>query len=324
MYATVVTPLATFFSVFDGHGGTHAAQFASKHLLPDVVRLIGSKVSFESALRRAFLATDRALITPKATTQTSVDDDDDIENAPEKETGHELTQLKSSQPDIVEETQRTSGTTATVVAVTSTEIFVAHVGDTRAVLARSVRISDSQSQQEHERLCDDHRADRPDEAMRIERAGGLVMDVRGIARVNGTLAVSRSLGDAHMTGLVTADPDVTVRQLTGDETFIVVASDGLWDVVSDADGVAVVHAVRADAPKKWLEDAAKALVELAWERGSHDDICAMIIDVQSSVPDKDVAAASTPLTATHAIDAEQHQLELGQMTQRKRTSQKPW
>ncbi len=75
-----------------------------------------------------------------------------------------------------------AGCTANVVMITKTEIICANAGDSRAVLSKKTKAKD---------LSVDHKPDLPNEKRRIERAGGFVEE----SRVNGMLALSRSLGD---------------------------------------------------------------------------------------------------------------------------------
>lgn len=123
------------------------------------------------------------------------------------------------------EMQSYAGCTACVVLVTKTEIYCANAGDSRAVLSKKLRAKD---------LSVDHKPDTPSERRRIERANGFVEE----SRVNGMLALSRSLGDFEYKNnpilkpqdqIISAYPDVTVEKLTNDTDFIVVACDGIWD-----------------------------------------------------------------------------------------------
>lgn len=61
--------------------------------------------------------------------------------------------------------------------------------------------------------------------------GGYVEFHRGSWRVHGTLAVSRSIGDAHLKDWVIAEPDTKIIRLTPDMEYLVLASDGLWQEV---------------------------------------------------------------------------------------------
>eukprot|EP00758_Cryptobia_borreli_P002291 Tbor_TRINITY_DN2922_c0_g1::TRINITY_DN2922_c0_g1_i1::g.1118::m.1118/K14803/PTC2_3; protein phosphatase PTC2/3 len=131
-----------------------------------------------------------------------------------------------------------SGSTAVAVSVNEKEIVCASVGDSRAVLCRKDGSTVS--------LSEDHKPENPEERARIEAAGGHVSD----NRVNGELAMSRALGDfqykeqtniAVDKQLVTHIPDVvTVPREEGDE-FIVIACDGIFDVMTNQQVVEFVR-----------------------------------------------------------------------------------
>jgi serine/threonine protein phosphatase PrpC len=137
------------------------------------------------------------------------------------------------------------GSTAAVVLVQDETLISANVGDSRAVLSRSGQAL---------ALTLDHKPDSPSERARIEALGGEVTWVgqrdangvpivgEGVYRVNGTLAVSRSLGDVPARPYVS--DEVEIRALARDrgaDEFVLIASDGLWDVMSSGEAVAFVH-----------------------------------------------------------------------------------
>lgn len=162
------------------------------------------------------------------------------------------------------------GSTATVVVLKGGEMWIAHVGDTRAVMGMFGG--------GFVRLCEDHRPGRTEECERIEATGGLVVNVAGVPRVNGVLAVSRALGDADLKEVVIGTPDVRKVVLGGGEMFVVVATDGLWDVVGDEECVKVVRECWGD-----VQVCVKRLVDLACEKGSKDDVCVLCVDVAKVV-----------------------------------------
>lgn len=164
----------------------------------------------------------------------------------------------------------TCGSTATIILLSGEELIVAHVGDSRAVMSRAG---------EAVRLCDDHRPGREDEMERIEAAGGLILKVGGTYRVNGTLAVSRAIGDRGLKEFVVADPEIISRMLCAEDEFLVVASDGLWDFVTDQDCVDMTTRILVDHSPSSLERAAKNLVQIACERGSSDDVSVVVVDL---------------------------------------------
>lgn len=156
---------------------------------------------------------------------------------------------------------------------------MAHVGDSRAVLCAKGGVT--------RRLCEDHLAGRPDELDRIEASGGLVVDVRGVCRVNGVLAVSRAIGDIGLKDLVIANPDVCRVPLTGGEEFLLIASDGVWDVLSDEESVHMVRHIlftheksqEGEEEEGMEEKAAKSIIACAWDRGSTDDMSVIVVNL---------------------------------------------
>lgn len=171
-----------------------------------------------------------------------------------------------------------SGCTATVALVHrhdgKTRLYVANVGDSRAVLATS-RAS--------QRLSTDHRACDAAEAKRVTEDGGVVR----YGRVGGQLSVSRSLGDHHLknSGL-SCIPDISVTEVGPGENALVIASDGLWDTIDDdcaaflIDGVvSSTHEASGSNPvaKTLKETCAAHLVKEAKKRGSRDNILAMVV-----------------------------------------------
>ena len=84
-------------------------------------------------------------------------------------------------------------------------------------------------------LSIDHKPNSKEERQRIENAGGVVVWA-GTWRVGGVLAVSRAFGDRPLKRFVIPTPDIKQEQLTSDDEFIILASDGLWDVVSNQVG----------------------------------------------------------------------------------------
>ncbi|KAG8381159.1 hypothetical protein BUALT_Bualt06G0093400 [Buddleja alternifolia] len=189
----------------------------------------------------------------------------------------------------------TTGSTAVVAVVGETEIVVANCGDSRAVLSRggvAVQVSD------------DHKPDRPDELERIENCGGKVINWNG-QRVLGVLATSRSIGDQYLKPFVITEPEVKVINRTHRDEFLVLASDGLWDVVSNdlacqvvrrcLDGrlrcsrlVTVQDMINSPTHFEGIVtgspavEAAAVLAELAMARGSRDNISVTMVELKPS------------------------------------------
>lgn len=97
----------------------------------------------------------------------------------------------------------------------------------------------------------------------------------GTWRVNGNLSVSRAIGDAKDKKYVIGEGDVSHTTMTGTEDYLVVACDGIWDVVDDQELVECIGSHFAKGREKHA--AARALVEFAKSEGSGDNMTAIIV-----------------------------------------------
>nr|GLL32779.1 probable protein phosphatase 2C 59 [Ipomoea trifida]GMD21762.1 probable protein phosphatase 2C 59 [Ipomoea batatas]GMD26317.1 probable protein phosphatase 2C 59 [Ipomoea batatas] len=154
-----------------------------------------------------------------------------------------------------------AGSTASTAILVGDRLLVANVGDSRAVICRGgTAIAVSR----------DHKPDQKDERQRIEDAGGFVMWA-GTWRVGGVLAVSRAFGDRLLKQYVVADPEIKEEKVDSSLEFLILASDGLWDVVTNEEAVSMVK------PIPEPEEAAKRLMQEAYQRGSSDNITIIIV-----------------------------------------------
>ncbi|XP_008370833.3 probable protein phosphatase 2C 33 [Malus domestica] len=175
-----------------------------------------------------------------------------------------------------------SGTTAVTLIKQGRDLIIGNVGDSRAVLCTR-RIDDTLSAIQ---LTVDLKPNLPAEAERIRKCRGRVFalqDEPEVARVwlpntdSPGLAMARAFGDFCLKdfGLISV-PDVSYRRLTERDEFIVLATDGIWDVLSNKEVVDIV----ATAPAR--SSAARALVETAvraWRQKyptSKVDDCAVV------------------------------------------------
>lgn len=134
-----------------------------------------------------------------------------------------------------------SGTTAVAILHQPAEkkLVVSWLGDSQAMLV---------TQKNYIMLVDPHKPERMDEMKRIEEMGGFVVKVNGLHRVNGQLGVSRAIGDDFYKPCVSAQPDIRVVDLTGQEHFFVIGCDGLWDFVDPKEVVDTVYFELRDKP----------------------------------------------------------------------------
>ncbi|KAK9291433.1 hypothetical protein L1049_019380 [Liquidambar formosana] len=188
-----------------------------------------------------------------------------------------------------------SGSTAVVAVLTPDDIVVANCGDSRAVLCRSGRAMP---------LSVDHKPDRPDERARIEASGGRVIFVDG-PRVGGILAMSRAIGDVYLKPAVTSEPEISFTKRDPEDECLILASDGLWDVLSSDLACKVAsECLREGSPATAATDlntgprredggagelypsrsalAAALLTRLALGRKSSDNISVIVVDLKRS------------------------------------------
>ncbi|KAF9012316.1 phosphatase 2C-domain-containing protein [Cyathus striatus] len=137
-------------------------------------------------------------------------------------------------------------------------LYSANAGDARAVLSRGGKAV---------RLTYDHKGSDKQEAKRITDAGGFVMS----GRVNGVLAVTRSLGDSSMKEFVVGSPYTTETQLCEEDEFLIIACDGLWDIVSDQNAIELVRGIE-DA-----QAASEALLKHALNQHTTDNVTVIVV-----------------------------------------------
>lgn len=140
-------------------------------------------------------------------------------------------------------------------------LYTANVGDARAVLSRKGKAV---------RLTYDHKGSDAKEAKRIGDAGGYVLN----NRVNGVLAVTRSLGDSSMKEFVVGSPYTTETRLGPNDDFLIVACDGLWDVCSDQEAVDLVADCADDA-----QAASQKLLDHALNNFSTDNLSVLVVSL---------------------------------------------
>lgn len=201
-----------FFGVFDGHAGSKVSQYCAENLLECIVG------HFESDKEKE-------------------DNDITLEKAKEGivEGFLSLDTKLREQPQWSSGEDR-SGTTAITVMVTPNQIIWGNCGDSRGLVCRSGELFYA---------TQDHKPYNTNEKDRIERAGGTVM----MQRVNGSLAVSRALGDFDYKRsadlkpneqLVSPEPDIVVNNREDTDEFLFLACDGIFDVMGNEEVISYI------------------------------------------------------------------------------------
>jgi serine/threonine protein phosphatase PrpC len=157
----------------------------------------------------------------------------------------------------------TMGSTGTVVFIEKTKgkkiIYCANVGDSRCILVNRKGVM---------RMSYDDRVDDPKENGRIISSGGVIVN----GRVYGTLMLSRSFGDWAIKSYgVIVDPHITKSEVTDDDLFLIIASDGVWDVIKDEE------CKQFFGNSKNTLDLCKNIVAESLKRGSQDNISCFAI-----------------------------------------------
>nr|XP_023927999.1 probable protein phosphatase 2C 8 isoform X1 [Quercus suber] len=237
------------FAIYDGHGGRLAAEYAQRHLHANVLSA----------------GLPRELLDVKAAKRAILD-------------GFRKTDEYLLQESAVGGWQ--DGATAVCVWVLGETVFVANVGDAKAVVARSSTVDGLQNQSDGESqlkaivLTREHKAIYPQERARIQKAGGTVSSN---GRLQGRLEVSRAFGDRQFKKVgVVATPEIHSFDLTNREHFIILGCDGLWGVFGPSDAVDFVHKLLKEGLP--VTTVSRRLVkEAVRERRCKDNCTAIVI-----------------------------------------------
>nr|AAB86446.1 putative protein phosphatase 2C [Arabidopsis thaliana] len=223
------------FAIFDGHRGAAAAEFSAQ-VLPGLVQSLCSTSAGE-ALSQAFVRTDLAF-------------------------RQELDSHRQSKR--VSQKDWHPGCTAIASLLVENKLFVANVGDSRAILCRAGHPF---------ALSKAHLATCIDERNRVIGEGGRIewlVDTWRVAPAG--LQVTRSIGDDDLKPAVTAEPEISETILSADDEFLVMASDGLWDVMNDEEVIGIIR----DTVKE-PSMCSKRLATEAAARGSGDNITVIVV-----------------------------------------------
>ncbi|GMH40224.1 hypothetical protein BSKO_08128 [Bryopsis sp. KO-2023] len=231
-------PNGTLLGVYDGHRGFETAQFAVEKLPGIVAENFRSAVDPEMGFKKSYLQ---------------------LESQYERSDTWKFPDPKGT---------RFPGCTALTALVWWDKLVLANAGDCRAVLCR-----DGKAVQ----LTRDHTAMNCEERLRVEKSGGKVQWTLDSWRVGSAgIQVTRSLGDIDLkSDGVTAEPEVSVLDLTPHDEFLILATDGLWDTLTNADAVSLVQDT-----VKHPDMCSKRLVTEAIARGSHDNVSVIVAFLQ--------------------------------------------
>lgn len=237
----------SFFAVYDGHAGSQVARYCCEHLLEH--------------------------ITSNSDFQGGGGEEEEEEPSVECVTSGIRTGFLQIDEHMREMSERNrSGSTAVGAMISPCRIFLINCGDSRGLLSRAGVVHFS---------TQDHKPSNPLEKQRIQNAGGSVM----IQRVNGSLAVSRALGDFDykcVSGkgpteqLVSPEPEVYAIERSGaEDEFIILACDGIWDVMTNEELCDFVRS-RLQVTED-LERVCNEIVDTCLYKGSRDNMSVVLV-----------------------------------------------
>ncbi|XP_065869978.1 probable protein phosphatase 2C 63 [Euphorbia lathyris] len=282
----LTSPSATYVGVYDGHGGPEASRFVNKHLFPFMQKFASEQGGMSvDVIKKAF-------------------------NATEEEFCHLVKRSLPIKPQIA-----AVGSCCLVGAITNGVLYIANLGDSRVVLGRKV-YDDKKKPVVAERLSTDHNVAVEEVRKEVEALhpddSHIVIYNRGVWRIKGIIQVSRSIGDVYLKkpefnrdplfqqfgspvplkrAVMTAEPAILIRKLRPQDMFLIFASDGLWEQLSDETAVEIVFKnPRAGIAKRLvraaIQEAAKKRemryddikkIDRGVRRHFHDDITVVVV-----------------------------------------------
>ncbi|XP_018450233.1 probable protein phosphatase 2C 64 isoform X2 [Raphanus sativus] len=227
-------PYGTFLGVYDGHGGPETSRFINDHIFHHLKRFAGEQQCMsQEVIKKAFQATEEGFLSI-------------------------VTNQFQTRPQIA-----TVGSCCLVCVICDGTLYVANAGDSRAVLGQVTKatgdVHATQLSAEHNASIESVR--RELQALHPDHPD-IVVQRHNVWRVKGIIQVSRSIGDVYLKRsefnkeplyakfrlrapfsrpLLSAEPSVTVHRLEEEDKFIICASDGLWEHMSNQEAVEMVQ-----------------------------------------------------------------------------------
>ncbi|XP_028796490.1 probable protein phosphatase 2C 48 [Neltuma alba] len=278
-------PQGTFVGIYDGHGGPEAARFVNDHLFNNIKRFTSEHHGMsEEVIKKAFLETEEEF-------------------------------LSVVQEQWVKKPLLASvGSCCLVGIICNGMLYVANAGDSRAVLGRLH--NKAHKEIKAIQLSSEHNASM--ESVRHELRSShphdphIVILKHRVWRVKGIIQVSRSIGDAYLKRaefnkepllakfrvsepfekpILKAEPTISVQKHHPDDQFIIFASDGLWEHLTNQEAVEIVYnyprngiarrlvkaALCEAAKKREMRYSDLKKIERGVRRHFHDDITVIVL-----------------------------------------------
>ncbi|XP_071482557.1 integrin-linked kinase-associated serine/threonine phosphatase 2C-like [Diadema antillarum] len=246
-----------YYAVFDGHSGDRASKHAARTLHTHLAIKFpqGEATNRDKEIKKCMIDTFK--VTDEAF----------------------LKQASASKPVWKD------GSTAVCVLVVDNTLYIANLGDSKAILCR---FNPETGRHQPLPLTKDHSPTQYEERIRIQKAGGYVRD----GRVMGIVEVSRSLGDGRFKHCgVSCVPDIKKCQLGASDRFLLMACDGLWKGFTEDSAIQFINEILDEEDIKQVEGrsqdevrfetACNRLASEAIRRGSSDNITVVLVNIQN-------------------------------------------
>ncbi|CAL5040520.1 unnamed protein product [Urochloa decumbens] len=289
-------PYGTFVGVYDGHGGPETARYINDHLFQNLKRFASEQNSMSAdVLKKAYEATEDGFFSV-------------------------VTKQWPVKPQIA-----AVGSCCLVGVICGGMLYVANVGDSRVVLGKHVKATGEvlavQLSAEHNVSIESVRKEL--QSMHPEDRHIVVLK-HNVWRVKGLIQVCRSIGDAYLKKqefnreplyakfrlrepfhkpILSSEPSISVQPLQPHDQFLIFASDGLWEHLTNQEAVDIVHnsprngcarkliraALQEAAKKREMRYSDLKKIDRGVRRHFHDDITVIVVFLDSSL----ISRAST-------------------------------
>ncbi|KAG2696531.1 hypothetical protein I3843_07G061500 [Carya illinoinensis] len=296
-------PCGTFIGIYDGHGGPETSRFINDHLFQHLKRFTSEQQSMSvDVIRKAYQATEEGFLSL-------------------------VTKQWPMKPQIA-----AVGSCCLVGVICGGTLYIANVGDSRAVLGRLVKSTGEvlaiQLSSEHNVAIESVRKEmfsaHPDDSK-------IVVLKHNVWRVKGLIQVSRSIGDVYLKKaefnreplyakfrlrepfkrpILNSEPSISVHELQSHDQFLIFASDGLWEHLSNQDAVDIVQnhphsgcarrlvkaALQEAAKKREMRYSDLKKIDRGVRRHFHDDITVIVVFLDSNLVSRSSSAKGPTLS----------------------------
>lgn len=294
-------PYGTFVGVYDGHGGPETARYVNDHLFNNIKRFTSEQQDMSvDVIRKAFQATEDGFFSL-------------------------VTKQWPYKPQIA-----AVGSCCLVGIICSGVLYVANCGDSRVVIGR---LASSTGEVFAEQLSAEHNASFESVRQELQSLhpddSQIVVLKHNVWRVKGIIQVSRSIGDVYLKKaeynreplyvkfrlrepfkkpILSSEPSITVLPLQPHDRFLIFASDGLWEHLSNQEAVDIVNnhphmgsarrlvkaALFEAAKKREMRYSDLKKIERGVRRHFHDDITVVVVFLDTDLISKASSSSTGP------------------------------